>query len=172
MFSRECNPNTSVNNVVATFDDSGVAIVCGNNPGISGTVIPRESLSAFNGQSSTGTWTLTISDAFNQDGGSLNSWSLNVCTVQPLGSESFDFENFALYPNPNNGSFTVKLLSRSSNDIAIDVYDMSGRQVYQKSFSNTGHFNQDITLNEIQSGVYLVAISDGTARTVKRMIIE
>ena len=172
LFSRECNPNTSVNNVVATFDDSGVAIVCGNNPGISGTVIPRESLSAFNGQSSTGTWTLTISDAFNQDGGSLNSWSLNVCTVQPLGSESFDFENFALYPNPNNGSFTVKLLSRSSNDIAIDVYDMSGRQVYQKSFSNTGHFNQDITLNEIQSGVYLVAISDGTARTVKRMIIE
>ena len=91
LFSRECNPNTSVNNVVATFDDSGVAIVCGNNPGISGTVIPRESLSAFNGQSSTGTWTLTISDAFNQDGGSLNSWSLNVCTVQPLGSESFDF---------------------------------------------------------------------------------
>ncbi|WP_290800316.1 reprolysin-like metallopeptidase [Flavobacterium sp.] len=172
LFSRECNPNASINNVVATFDDSGVAIVCGNNPGISGTVMPRQSLSAFNGQSSTGTWTLTISDAFNQDGGNLNSWSLNVCTVQPLGSESFDFDDFALYPNPNNGSFTVKLMSTSSNDIAVDVYDMSGRQVYQKSFSNTGNFNQEINLNRVQSGVYLVAISDGIARAVKRMIID
>ncbi|WP_130736321.1 reprolysin-like metallopeptidase [Flavobacterium sp. J27] len=172
LFSNECSPNTSVNNIVATFDDAGVAIVCGNNPGISGTVLPSQPLSVFNGTNSTGTWTLTVSDAFNQDGGTLNSWSLNICTVEPLGSESFDFDDFALYPNPNNGSFTVKLMSKSSNDITIDVYDISGRQVFANSYSNTGNFSQNINLNAVQSGVYLVAITDGNARTVKRIIVE
>lgn len=172
LFSRECNPSASINNIAATFDDSGVALVCGNNPGISGTVLPDEVLSAFNGETSTGTWILTISDAFNQDGGSLNSWSLNICTVQPLANEDFDFEEFALYPNPNNGSFTVKFLSNSSNDIGVNVYDISGREVYKKSFSNTGNFNQNINLDNVQTGVYLVSIIDGAKKTMKKIIIE
>jgi len=38
-------------------------------------------LGAFNGDDSAGTWTLTVNDDFNQDGGSLNGWSLQVCSV-------------------------------------------------------------------------------------------
>ncbi|NHN27354.1 T9SS type A sorting domain-containing protein [Flavobacterium jejuense] len=172
LFSRECNPNASVNNIVATFDDSGSTLVCGNNPGISGNVVPDELLAAFNNENSTGTWTLTIKDEFNQDGGALNSWSLNICSAQPLANEDFNFENFALYPNPNNGSFTVKFLSKSSNDIDINIYDVSGREVYKKSFSNNGNFNQNITLNNVQSGIYLVSIIDGANKTMKKIVIE
>lgn len=172
LFSRECNPNVSVNNIVATFDDSGSALVCGNNPGISGIVIPDEMLSAFNNENSTGTWTLTITDEFNQDGGALNSWSLNICTVQPLSNEDFDFEDFALYPNPNNGSFTVKFSSESTADIAINVHDMRGRKVYDETFINTGTFNQNINLDKIQTGVYLVSIIDGSKKMIRRIVVE
>ena len=172
LFSRECNPNASVNNIVATFDDSGSALVCGNNPGISGIVIPDEMLSAFNNENSTGTWTLTITDEFNQDGGALNSWSLNICTVQPLSNEDFDFEDFALYPNPNNGSFTVKFSSESTADIAVNVHDIRGRKVYDETFINTGTFNQNINLDKIQSGVYLVSIIDGSKKMVRRIVVE
>ena len=59
---------------MATFDDSGSTVVCGSNPGIFCVVQPNQALSAFNGENSTGTWTLRILDAFNQDGGSLDSW--------------------------------------------------------------------------------------------------
>lgn len=173
LFSGECNPNASINNIVATFDDSGIAIVCGNNPGISGTVMPNQALSAFNNSNSSGTWVLTISDSFNQDGGALNSWSLNICTVEPLVSEDFDFNDFVLYPNPNQGSFTVKFLSNSQNElIDIDVYDLRGRSVYKKSFSNTETFSQTINLDNVQSGVYLVSIFDGNKKVVKRIIVE
>jgi subtilisin-like proprotein convertase family protein len=44
-----------------------------------GTYPPTNALSAFNGQDSTGTWTLRIDDNYNADGGSLNGWSLEVC---------------------------------------------------------------------------------------------
>ncbi len=174
LFTAVCG---SADNVNATFDDSGVAVVCAPSTTtttntISGTVIPSQALAQLNGESSTGTWILKIIDGFNQDGGSLNSWSLNICTVQTLGSNNFEFQDFALFPNPNKGSFTVKFLSDTSNTIDINVHDISGRQVYKKSFANNGTFNQNIDLNDVQKGIYLVSIIDGDTKTVKRIIVE
>lgn len=172
LFSRQCNPNTGNLNVNATFDDSGVAVVCGTNPGISGTVKPLDLLSSFNGQSPVGNWILTVKDPFNGDGGELSSWAVNICSLAPLGVTENAFQDFALYPNPNKGNFTIKLSSGSSDTINVMVNDISGRQVYEKSFANTGIFNQSINLDTIQAGVYLVTIGDGTKKTVRRIIVE
>ncbi|WP_159778749.1 reprolysin-like metallopeptidase, partial [Flavobacterium sp. 9AF] len=168
LFASVCTSRDDIN---ATFDDSGTAITCNTTvPTLTGTRIPAQALSAFNGQNSVGNWSLKIQDAFNQDGGSINSWSLNICSVQALANENFELENFMLYPNPNNGNFNVKFISHTTNDININVYDISGREVFKKSFSNTGSFDQNINLINVQSGIYLVSITDGSLRTVKRII--
>ena len=44
-----------------------------------GTYLPTNALSAFDGQDSAGNWTLRINDIYNNDGGSLDSWSLEIC---------------------------------------------------------------------------------------------
>jgi subtilisin-like proprotein convertase family protein len=41
---------------------------------------PEEGLAAFNGENPNGTWTITISDDLAGDGGSLDSWTLNIRT--------------------------------------------------------------------------------------------
>jgi len=81
LYNQPCGTTDNIN---ATFDDSGTTLVCGTNPTISGTVIPLQALSAFNNTSSTGNWTLTIKDNSAGDGGTLNSWSLNICNIQPV----------------------------------------------------------------------------------------
>lgn len=43
-------------------------------------LVPEEALSAFVGENPNGTWTITISDDLAGDGGSLNSWSLEMVT--------------------------------------------------------------------------------------------
>ncbi|WP_151199651.1 T9SS type A sorting domain-containing protein, partial [Flavobacterium psychrophilum] len=170
LFSRPCDADATNGDIIATFDDAGSPQVC---PGITGTVVPSAPLSAFNNLSSTGTWTLTIDDVSNNDGGSLNSWSLNICTIQPLSATSFEgFADFGLFPNPNKGDFNVKFTSASTNEIKVNVHDMRGRQVYEKLFSNTGAFNQNINLNKVEAGIYLVTITDGAKKTVKRIVIE
>jgi subtilisin-like proprotein convertase family protein len=168
------NPCTSanINNIAATFDDSGIAVVCGNSPGISGTVLPVQALSAFNGQNPSGTWTLTVADSFNQDGGSLNSWSVNICSIAPLSVEENTLSDFTLYPNPNNGNFNIAFTSVSEKPVSVTVYDMRGRQIYNNDFSNTGNFNQSINLDKVQSGVYLVNVTDGENKITKRIVIE
>ncbi len=73
----QCGSN---NNITATFDDAGTTLVCGTTPAISGTITPTQLLSTFNGQNSQGLWTLRVVDNANADGGTINSWSLNICS--------------------------------------------------------------------------------------------
>ncbi len=44
-------------------------------------LVPEEAMAAFIGEDPNGTWTLTISDDLAGDGGSLNSWSLDLSTL-------------------------------------------------------------------------------------------
>lgn len=171
LFVRPCT-SADIQNINATFDDSGANVVCGTNPGITGTVKSSQLLSALNGQSSTGTWTLRIFDGFNQDGGTINSWSLNICTVQTAGTDENTLKDFVIYPNPNNGNFTVQFESNSGNDIKINVHDISGRVIFEKAYQNTGTFNQNLQLNNVQAGTYLVTVQDGDNKTTKRIIVK
>lgn len=43
-------------------------------------LVPEESLGAFNGENGNGTWTLTVSDDLAGDGGSIDSWSVDIIT--------------------------------------------------------------------------------------------
>jgi subtilisin-like proprotein convertase family protein len=71
LFSAQCGSSDDIN---VTFDDSGSAFACGGGaPVISGLLRPQNALSVFNNENPVGTWTLRIADAFNQDGGFLNS---------------------------------------------------------------------------------------------------
>ncbi|PQB05324.1 hypothetical protein BST85_10830 [Aureitalea marina] len=68
----------SADDVDAIFDDEAsnpVEDECGV-PGIGGMVIPQEALTAFDGESTLGDWTLTISDNAGGDTGTLDSWTL------------------------------------------------------------------------------------------------
>ena len=172
LIANPCNPGASVNDILATFDDSGTAFVCGDFPGVSGIVLPSQALTAFNGQSSTGTWTLTVVDAFNQDGGAINAWSLNICSLAPLGIEENGLQNFAVFPNPNNGNFTVQFNSITNNEIKINVNDIRGRAVFSKNYSNNGLFSENLNLDNLQAGVYLVTVQDGNRKEVKKIIVE
>ncbi len=78
------HPGCRNNNIFATFDDEGTngtaeSACNGTNPAITGNVRPNNPLRVFDGQSSQGTWTLTIYDSHpSRDGGTLNEWRLNV----------------------------------------------------------------------------------------------
>lgn len=166
-----CN-NATAGGFNLIFDDSGSAIVCTGNP-VSGTVPPSESLSAFNGLSANGTWTLSAFDWWNGDTGSLNNFTVEICTQTVLASNNFvnDITDLNIYPNPNNGTFTINFQS-TSNSTEIKIHDIRGRRVFEKSYENNGIFNQNISLNSVESGVYLVTIQDGNRNITKKIVIE
>lgn len=167
VWNRECG---SENDLDVTFEDEANAIVCAG-PTV-GVYNPANPLSAFSGLDSAGDWTISIRDHWDADLGTLNDWSLYICGEAGLSVDEFSVEDFALYPNPNNGEFTVKLKSRSNADINISVFDIQGRSVFNNSFNNTTDFSQVINLNNVQSGMYLVEVTDGDKQTIKKILVE
>ena len=153
-----------------TFDDTAGAIVCGS-PTV-GTFVPLEALSIFNGLETEGDWEILIADFFAGDTGQLNDWSLEFCTEEPLGVDEFSLDSFVIFPNPNNGEFTIKLNSNSGNDIKVNVFDIRGRRIFNNVYTNTGDFNETVNLNNVQSGMYLVTVNDGNSEITKRIIVD
>lgn len=165
-----CNGLASGFNI--NFDDSGAPIVCSGNP-VTGTYSPSTPLSVFNGKSANGVWTLSAFDWWAGDSGSLNNFSIQICTqVVTLTSESFGLDNFTLYPNPNNGSFNIQFNSNTGNEIKVNVHDVRGREIFAKSYNNNGLFNESLELNNVQSGVYLVTVQDGARKEVKKIVVQ
>lgn len=79
-------------NINAVFDDGAANTAdafdaaCGNLPAISGTYQSIAPLSVLNGTNMLGTWVLSVTDNFAEDGGSIVGWSLSFC----VGSANID----------------------------------------------------------------------------------
>jgi subtilisin-like proprotein convertase family protein len=168
IFDRSCTVNDNIN---ATFDDQGVPIICAAT--ITGNVTPVSPLSTFNGLNPNGNWLVGIRDFEANDTGSVVSYTLTICSqVATLTSNSFGLQDFTLYPNPNNGNFTIQFNSDSGNEIKVNAHDLRGREIFAKSYSNSGLFNETLQLNNVQAGIYLVTVQDGARKEVKKIIIE
>lgn len=171
LFNQQCSANADMN---VTFDAQGTAFTCGSPT--TGTYIPPTgyNLDLMDGYSQQGNWQFGFKDVVaGADTGTVNSITLEICSQSlVLASQNFEFENFSLYPNPNNGNFKIQFNSESSSKINIEVHDMSGRRIFGKAYDNTGMFSQDLQLDKAQAGVYLVSISDGSKKVTKRIVIQ
>ena len=153
-----------------TFDDNGATLACGSPT--NGTFVPANPLSAFNGLEAAGDWTILLADFFGGDVGTLNDWALEICAEQELSVSEFDTNDFSIFPNPNKGEFTIKLNSSSNEDINVDVFDIRGRRIFSNAYENNADFSEVVRLNNVQSGMYLVTVSDGNNKTTKKIIVE
>ena len=169
-FNQQCAGSA---NMDVTFDSDAAAFACGSP--LAGTMgIPTGSLTSLNGVTPAGNWSFGFRDLVSgADSGTINSFWIEVCSqsLVPLGTEDFNFADFALYPNPNNGNFKVEFNS-SSNNINIAVHDISGRKIFNKTFQNSGLFSEELQLSSAQAGIYLVTVSDGDKKIVKRIVVE
>ncbi|WP_170826791.1 zinc-dependent metalloprotease [Flavobacterium caeni] len=170
IFNQSCPGSANMN---VTFDAEGAPFACAS-PLAGNMITPTGSLAAMYGFNQQGNWQFGFRDLVAGDAGTINSFALEVCSesLAPLATTQFAFADFALYPNPNTGDFTIRFASSSNKPIAVGVHDMRGRVIYDQSFENNGVFVQDIRLNRAQSGIYLVSVQQGDQKTVKRIVVE
>jgi subtilisin-like proprotein convertase family protein len=155
------------------FSDGNTAVPTTGCTATSGTWGAPGLLSAYNEKAQDGVWTLRATDWFTGDTGNIQNWSIEICTQQAvLVTENFGIEGFSLYPNPNNGTFNIQFTSSTSNEVKVNVHDMRGREIYNKSFQNNGLFNESLQLNNVQSGIYLVTVQDGARKEMKKIVVE
>ncbi|MGB5417390.1 reprolysin-like metallopeptidase [Algibacter sp.] len=102
--------------------------------------------------------------------GEVEDYGLNI--MPTLSVEAFGFDNFAVYPNPNTGTFTIKLSTAISGKLDVQVVDLRGRIIYKNLYNKGGDFEETINLKNVQSGMYILNVTDGLRRSTKKIIVE
>ena len=175
MYQQSCTTAAGGQNIITTFDDQGANLSCAGI-GAGNTYKSLNTLDIFNGQNSAGAWRLAIADVTVANSGTLNSYSIQICssttTETPLSTEKFGFADFTVYPNPNNGNFNVRFDNASANGVKILVHDLGGRKIFENAYPGVASFNENIQLNNVQSGIYMMSVTDGERKEVKRIVIE
>jgi len=88
-----------------------------------------------------------------------------------LSTTENNFNSFSVYPNPSKGTVTLSLSTVS--DVKVSLYDISGRNIYTKSFNNSDiSFNQELKFNALSKGVYLLNVESDGKKASKKLIIE
>ena len=89
-----------------------------------------------------------------------------------LSNNDFDKKNsFTLYPNPNKGDFTIFFADYLSS-FSVNVVDQSGRIVFDKKYDTQLDLEQNISLENIASGIYFVKVSSDQGTMVKKIVVE
>ncbi|SDW22179.1 Por secretion system C-terminal sorting domain-containing protein [Lutibacter oricola] len=162
-----------VGNMNLIFDDQATPLNCGSLD--SGSHVPVNPLSVFNGGMSQGNWQLQVGDGYtNGIEGVLNNWSIEVCTVseQPLAVNEFEIGNFSMYPNPSSGIFNINFLSKNnSDDIKVKLFDLTGRLIELKNYTQNGiSFSKEIDFSHISSGTYIIKLEQGNQSISKHLV--
>jgi hypothetical protein len=100
-----------------------------------------------------------------------DNWII-VTREDPLSVEDFaNSINFRAYPNPTTSVLNLQSSANQSFEITIELYDISGRRVYQEE--NTLHSTIRINVASLQSGVYLLNITDKESNSkITRRVIK
>jgi len=116
-----------------------------------------------NTYSQPGTYVDTLTSIAGCD--SIVALHLYVATgIVPLSS----IRSINVYPNPNQGSFTIAVDGISSAALTAEVTDMLGRSIYKQNI-HSGENKLDLSLTP---GVYTVRVSDGNTSAVRMMTIK
>ncbi len=169
LYDRNCEDQ---DNIIATFDDEGVALDCDS---LTGNVIPVGELSDFKDENAAGTWTLFISDNVAQDIGQLNNWALEICEIEQISAVADNNIKFlTVWPNPAKEGVNVSFDTDTENKkVQIEILDISGRQIIRKEYETTqSRFAEKINLSGLCKGVYLMNIQYGSKNSTRKIILE
>jgi hypothetical protein len=77
-------------------------------------------------------------------------------------------DQLSVFPNPSDGRFRI---SNESGISQVTVYNMIGRKVYTKIYTNREK-QSEIDLTKFEKGVYYLEINDGTKMSTKKIVIQ
>jgi hypothetical protein len=88
---------------------------------------------------------------------------------EPVEQIDLQEKSIKVYPNPNNGQFSV-ILNNFSERAEVTVYSLMGKKVFQTSPARPENF--DIDLSSALKGLYIVKVISGGEQFMKKIIVN
>jgi len=140
-----------------------------------GNYLPEGDFNDFNdGSDPNGIWKLKMCDGADQDIGELVGVRIDL-GLATNNEETADIndESMEISPNPGNGLITVSINQSQIRDMDFQVFDVSGRLVFQNKQAQVGtHYKENIDLTHLPTGIYSFHAKSDDFLEIERISIQ
>ncbi len=79
--------------------------------------------------------------------------------------------NLSLYPNPNDGNFTLAIENVQASPVQMEIVDLSGKRVYSHDFGTVLSLSAPISVEYLAEGVYMLKLQKGDKTIFGKFVI-
>lgn len=87
-------------------------------------------------------------------------------TPVTLSNNEFNLDSLTIYPNPTNTGF-VNIKSPNTDAMSVQVFDILGKQVKNETLTDN-----TLNVSNLNTGVYILKITQNNATTTKKLVIK
>jgi hypothetical protein len=107
------------------------------------------------------------------DDGTCTSDTSNHIQAGTTGVETQETMNFTVYPVPNNGMFTARIITSKSETFDVLVYNKLGQKIYDaKNVAVSGILRKVIDLRPVPNGIYTVVFLSDEHKVTRKVVVN
>lgn len=77
-----------------------------------------------------------------------------------------------IFPNPNNGLFTLEMNASKAGTFKVEIINIQGQIIYSNEIHQNGFYKDQIDITKENSGVYYIRLNDGNSTKVSKFMIQ
>jgi hypothetical protein len=159
------------NNLLGTYSLTDSLKVSNSMIGVTGANLNgNDSLELIVGERTGGLMYLDMdADRYN-----FSPYPRDTCVISNVKDIRGSTENMLdVYPNPNNGSFKIRLDVQTPGMGYLSIFDMAGKMINQQTFSLRESTNEiDVSSVQIPAGVYIVQVQINDQLLRQKLVIQ
>ncbi|MEG0917670.1 MAG: M12 family metallo-peptidase, partial [Myroides sp.] len=87
-----------------------------------------------------------------------------------LSTEKVTLDNLKIYPNPTTSILNIEFSTTDIEKVKFDIFDLNGRLIKTVSQENSNQVNQQINVDNLQTGTYILVINTGKYTSTHKFI--
>lgn len=121
------------------------------------------------------THTVTVNGSYTvvvTVGGCPSATSNTLSVINAGIEQSVNTIYYSVYPNPNDGNFTISFNTSSKTTYTLELKNAIGQVVYREVLNNfAGQYQKQLDISGFGKGIYMISIGTSHTHTAKKVVI-
>ena len=87
-----------------------------------------------------------------------------------LSTDKVELNDLKIYPNPTTNILNIEFSTTDIEKVKFDIFDLNGRLIKTVSQENSNQINQQINVENLQTGTYILVINTGKYTSTHKFI--
>ena len=131
-------------------------------------VLEEISLDDYLGQSIKCRFQLVSDSGVTADGFYFDDFTVKTIPTSTVGIDTWESLELSLVPNPAKESFSIQS-NLMMEDVLVSIYNLTGQLIHRQQINNT---NEIVSVGTLETGVYLVSISNSTGSKTLKLVLQ